>query len=156
LAYRFDNRLVLSLALSTLAGWFGFRLFRFQWFGGSLRVDALIYSAIIAAAGAAFHRADIKKHFLESYLHVAVNVALAASVTGVFDASTSGLYLVVLLGLAGAAIGGGLHFRRFAFVVYGVVYSYVGISDQLLRRVHDDAMIFGYFAVSATVVIAGL
>jgi hypothetical protein len=156
LAYRFDNRLVLSLALSTLAGWFGFRLFRLQWFAGSLRVDALIYSALVAAAGAAFYRADIKKHFLEAYLHVAVNVALAASVTGVFDASASGLYFVVLLGLAGAAIAGGLHFRRFAFVVYGVAYSYVGISDQLLRRIHDDTTIFGYFAVSATVVIAGL
>ena len=156
LAYRFDNRLVLSLALSTLAGWFGFRLFRLQWFAGSLRVDALIYSALVAASGTAFYRADIKKHFLEAYLHVAVNVALAASVTGVFDSSTSGIYFVVLLGLAGAAIAGGLRFRRFPFVVYGVLYSYAGISNMLLRGVHEDTTIFGYFAVSATVVIVCL
>jgi hypothetical protein len=156
LAYRFDNRLVLSLALSTLAGWFGFRLFRLQWFAGSLRVDALIYSALVAASGTAFYRADIKKHFLEAYLHVAVNVALAASVTGVFDSSTSGIYFVLLIGLAGAAVAAGLHFRRFPFVVYGVLYSYVGISDRLLSGVRNDTAIFGYLAGSATVVVVGL
>src|SRR6476661_612611 len=35
LAYRFDNRLVLSLALSTLAGWFGLRLTHFPMVGAA-------------------------------------------------------------------------------------------------------------------------
>src|SRR5258705_13921487 len=70
LAYRFDNRFVLSLALSSLAGWFGFRLFRLEWFYGSVRVHALIYSALVATAGASLHRAGIKKHLSETYLHV--------------------------------------------------------------------------------------
>src|SRR5215467_7399461 len=48
LAYRFDNRLVLSLALSTLAAWFGFRLFQLQWFDGSVRVYALVYGALVS------------------------------------------------------------------------------------------------------------
>jgi Predicted membrane protein (DUF2157) len=152
-AYRFDNRFVLSLALSTLAGWFGFRLFRLQWFDGSVRVHALLYSALVAASGGWLRNTGIKKHFFETYLHVAANVALAALVAGVFDDHASSMYVVALLALAGGAAFMGLRFRRFAFVAYGVIYSYVGISYLLLRGSRTAAEVFGYFGVSATVVI---
>ena len=79
LAYRFDNRFVLSLALSTLAGWFGVRVSRFfDIFGGSLRPFALAYGTVVAVSGAALHRIGIKKHFLEAYLHVAGHVLFIA------------------------------------------------------------------------------
>jgi hypothetical protein len=153
LAYRFDNRLVLSLALSTLAGWFGFRLFRLQWFSGSLRVDALVYSGLVAASGTALYRAGIKRHFLEAYLHVAVNVALAAAVAGVVDTLASPIYFLLLLAGAAASIVAGVRFARFAFVAYGVVYSYIGISDLILRNTNDFTSVMAYVAVSATIVI---
>jgi hypothetical protein len=156
LAYRFDNRLVMSLALSTLAGWFGFRLFRLQWFSGSLRVDGLIYSALVAASGAALYRANIKKHFLEAYLHVAVNVALAVAVAGVFDSSASPLYFVLLLALGGGSIFAGVRFARFAFVAYGAIYGYLGISDLILRDTLNFTAVLAYIAVSATAVIVFL
>jgi hypothetical protein len=156
LAYRFDNRFVLSLALSTLAGWFGFRLFRLQWLGGSLRAEALIYSALVAASGAALYRAGIKKHFFEAYLHVAINVALAAIVSGVFDRSASSVYMLALLVVGAATLLMGLRFRRFAFVAYGVIYPYVGISDLILNHTHGEAAFFAYFAVSAALVIVFL
>jgi hypothetical protein len=156
LAYRFDNRLVLSLALSTLAGWFGFRLFRLQWFSGSLRTAGLVYSALVAASGTALYRASIKKHFLEAYLHVAVNVALAVALAGVFDESASSLYFILLVALGGASIAGGVRRGRFAFVAYGVIYGYVGISDLFLRDAHDFTLVLAYLAVSATAVIVFL
>jgi predicted membrane protein DUF2157 len=153
LAYRFDNRLVLSLALSTLAGWFGFRLFRLQWFPTSLRVDGLVYSALVAASGAALYRAGIKKHFLETYLHVVANVVLAVAVTGVFDSSASSLWVVLLLAAGSASVVAGVRFSRFAFVAYGVIYGYIGVSDVILRNTHDFTAVLAYIAVSATVVI---
>lgn len=156
LAYRFDNRLVLSLALSTLAGWFGFRLFRLQWLFGSLRADGLAYSVLVAAAGTALYRASVKKHFLEAYLHVAVNVALAAAVAGIFDESASSLYFLVLVAVGGGSIAGGVYFGRFAFVAYGVIYGYIGISDVILRNTRDFTAVLGYIAVSATAVIVCL
>src|SRR5262245_18703605 len=54
LAYRFDNRFVLSLAFSTLAAWFGLRISRFGWIrvtGETLRLNALLYGLIVAIAG---------------------------------------------------------------------------------------------------------
>jgi hypothetical protein len=153
LAYRFDNRFVLSLALSSLAGWFGFQLFRLEWFYGSVRVHGLIYSALVATAGASLHRAGIKKHLFETYLHVAVNVGLAALVAGVFDRSASWIYALALFVLGPGAALMGLRFKRFTFVAYGVIYTYIAVSDLLLRGAVRDTAVFAYFAVSATVVI---
>lgn len=157
LAYRFDNRFVLSLALSTLAGWFGLRLSHFSDLGGaSLRASALIYGGLVAAAGTGLFRAGIKKHFLETYLHVAANVLFVALLSALFERSANDLYLLALLGLAGLTVAAGIRFRRFAFVVYGTVYGYVGLSTRLLGDVNSFTAILAYFAVSSTIVIVSL
>ena len=52
LSYRFDNRLVLSLALSTLAAWFGFTLSAHQLFSfaENYRLYAIAYALIVLGA----------------------------------------------------------------------------------------------------------
>src|SRR5262245_15522141 len=126
LAYRFDNRLVLSLAISTLGGWFGVRFFAIGFHvGGSLRGDALAYAALLIAVGSATHQLRVKAHFLETYLHVAVNAALAALASGASDGqSVQWAWFLTLAAASLVTIERGIHFRRFAFVVYGVVYGY--------------------------------
>jgi hypothetical protein len=157
LAYRFDNRFVLSLALSTLGAWLGVR---WSWNGfhvaASVRGDALVYSAILAAAGLWTYRAGIKQHFLDTYLHLAVNTGLAALVSGTIGGERRWLWLVALLA-ASALIGErGVRFRRFAFVAYAVVYSYVGVSAHVLRDARGVSGPFVYFIISGTIVIASL
>ena len=136
LAYRFDNRFVLSLALSTLAGWFSLRLSGFpDVVGPSLRTTGLLYGALVAMAGTGLYKAGIKKHFLETYLHVAANVLFIALLSALFDRHVDLLYLAGLLGLAGVAIALGVRFKRFAFVVYGVGYGYIGTSARVLHGI---------------------
>jgi len=157
LAYRFDNRLVLSLALSTLAGWFSLRLSGFPDIGGpSVRTTGLVYGCLVAAAGTGLYKAGIKKHFLETYLHLAANVLFIALLSELVDRDANGLYLLGLLGLAGLAIALGVRFKRFAFVVYGVVYLYIGISIRLLQTIDSLTAGLAYVAISSTVVIVSL
>jgi hypothetical protein len=162
LAYRFDNRFVLSLGLSTLAGWLGLRLgAHLSLFGpvfgpGSLRPYALAYGSLVAVAGAGLHKAGIKRHFLDAYLHIAANVLFIALLSGVFDRGHEWQYLAGLLGLAGVAIALGVQHKRFAFVVYGVVYGYIGISERLTREISDFIYVMVYVAVSATIVLVSL
>ena len=157
LAYRFDNRFVLSLALSTLGGWFGVRLTSFPDIGGaSLRAGALVYGGLVAAAGAGLFGAGIKKHFLDAYLHVAANVLFVALLSALFQNNPHALYLLGLLGLAGLAVAAGVRFRRFAFVVYGILYGYAGISARLLHEVDSFTVGLAYIAVSSTIVIVSL
>jgi uncharacterized membrane protein YjgN (DUF898 family) len=100
------------------------------------------------------HIAEIKKHFTETYLHIAANVAFIALVSGVRNETASWLYLAALLVFAAGAIAGGLHFRRFAFVAYGTVYGYSGISMKILSgSVIDSKVALGYLIVSGVMVV---
>jgi hypothetical protein len=160
LAYRFDNRFVLSLALSSLGAWFGVRVARVGvLFDGSPRASALAYGTLVVACGTALHRAGIKKHFLETYLHVAAHVLFIALVSGAAErngGAGSAIYLAALIGLAALAIVQGTRFKRFVFVVYGVVYAYAGVTGRVLPALHGAGEFFAYFAVTGTLVVVAL
>jgi hypothetical protein len=100
------------------------------------------------------HTAEVKKHFTETYLHIAANVTFIALVSGVHDETASWLYFVGLLAFAAGAIVGGLRFRRFAFVAYGTVYGYIGISMKVLSgTVIDSTIALSYLIVSGVIVV---
>jgi len=156
-AYRFDNRFVLSLELSTLAAWFGVRLSVWRLFHGYLSELTLAYGGAVALAGVLLQRYRIKPHFLETYLHVAANAILFALASQSGN-TTNLLWLLALLAACGVAIERGIGFRRFAFVVYGVLYGYVGITTRVLRPVvfRSETVVLGYFVLSASVVVVVL
>ena len=157
LAYRFDNRFVLSLALASLAGWFGLKVSTFGFRSPeSMRASALVYGAFVAGVGTALHRQRLKPHFLDAYLHIAANVVFAAIVSGLGDRSEGAFYLGALIVLSGVAIVLGVRFNRFVFVAYGAIYGYVGISFKVLEHVRDATAILGYFVVTGTLVIIAL
>src|SRR5580693_6775634 len=57
LAYRFDNRFVLSLALSSLAGWFGLTISHWpKHQDAEYRQYAILYSLLVGGAGAILQR----------------------------------------------------------------------------------------------------
>jgi hypothetical protein len=154
LAYRFDNRFVLSLALSTLAGWFGVRVSAFHPLSYEpFRAAGIAYGVVIAGAGVRISTAGIKKHFLETYLHVAANVIFIALVSGVRE---QWFYFAGLIVLAGLSIYLGALFRRFAFVVYGTIYGYIGVSSEILHDVSNFNSVLVYFIVSGSIVILSL
>jgi hypothetical protein len=151
-AYRFDNRFVLSLALSTLAAWFGIKLTRLGVRSDSLRISALTYGALAAGMGAGLNRVGIKRHFLETYLHVAATALFLALMSGVRSDATGLLYLAGLIALGAVSVRGGIRYRQFAFVAYGVVYPYLGISFKLIERWSATAAL-GYGVVSGSAMV---
>jgi hypothetical protein len=157
LAYRFDNRFVLSLALSTLAAWFGIRLSGLGWDSPELlRPSALVYSGLVAAAGMTLHQYDIKKHFLETYLHVSVNAAFLALLNGTLDERWGGLYLLGMLALAAVVVWLANRHRRFPFVAYGVTYAYLGITAKVIDHLGGPTITFAYFVISGIAVLVFL
>jgi hypothetical protein len=160
LAYRFDNRFVLSLALSALAGWFGLRIS--HWPGSdaaSYRNYAVLFSLITGAGGLVLRRLAIKAHFFQTYLHVAANVLFIAVLSGVFNREGYTSWFVILLAASGVSLTWGLRQRQFAFVSYATLYGYAGISSILLRNVSDSNTILAYFIVTGIlmlVLLAGI
>ena len=157
LAYRFDNRFVLSLALSSLAGWAGLGLATWNVAStDALRVAALLYGALTAGLGLRLYRLAIKPHFLDVYLHLAANVALAGVASGIGDAGTGLVYLLLLLILCAAAIALGARHRRFAFVAYGTLYGYGAISARLFDVIGEPTAYLLYLLVTGTAVLVAL
>ena len=158
LAYRFDNRFVLSLALSALAGWFGIKIQ--HWPGSdeaSYRNLAILYSVITGAAGITLDRLSIKPHFFLTYLNLAANILFIAVLSGVFSREGYALWFLFLIAVCGSSLAYGLPRKQFSFVAYAAVYGYVGLSSVLIREVSDSIFILMYFVLtgSAMVVLLG-
>jgi hypothetical protein len=157
LAYRFDNRFVLSLALSGLAGWLGLRIASIDVAPtDALRGAALLYGAFTAGLGSWLARQGVKPHFLDVYLHLAANVVLAALASGIAEPSTGLAYLTALIVLAGAAAAFGIMQRRFAFVAYGTLYAYGAVSVKVLEQIGGMTAYLFYQVVTGTMVLVAL
>jgi hypothetical protein len=155
LAYRLDNRFVLSLALSSLAGWFGVTLSHWASLSAaSYRPYALLYCLLIAGGGALLRHRRLKAHFFDTYLNLATNIFFWAVLSGVIGRQSNSLWAVVLLVACGAALACGVTQRRFAFVAYAAVYGYAGVSWLLLRNVNNATLVLGYFVITAILMVA--
>ena len=157
LAYRFDNRFVLSLALSALAGWFGLTISHWPSHqDAAYRQYAILYSLTIGGAGAVLQRLGLKPHFLGTYLNIAANVLFWALLSGVFQREGYVPWLLCLLAACGASLAWGLKRRQFSFVAYAAVYGYVGVSAVFVRNMNDSAAILSYFVLTGAIMLVML
>jgi hypothetical protein len=154
LAYRFDNRFVLSLALSALAGWFGLTISHWPSHQDpAYRQYAILYSLMVGGGGAALQRGGLKPHFFGAYLNIAANVLFWALLSAVFEREGYVMWLLCLLTACGASLAWGLTRRQFSFVAYAAVYGYVGVSAVLVRDMHDAATVLGYFVFTGVAML---
>ena len=157
LAYRFDNRFVLSLALSSLAGWFGLTISHWPSHqDAAYRQYAILYSLIVGVAGAILQRRALKPHFFGTYLNIAANVLFWALLSGVFNRQGYAVWLLALLAACGASLAWGLARRQFAFVAYAAVYGYVGVSSILIRDMNSETAVLGYFVITGVTMLVML
>lgn len=156
LAYRFDSRLVLSLALSTLAAWFGFKLYdpliHFQEYH---RLYAIAYALIVFAVGISLYRSAIKRHFLDIYLNFSAHFIFIALISGIVQYKIFSLYFFALVASCITAAIYAIHARRFLYILYAILYGYVGLSIIAVDVLHHDGegFLFIYFILSSMGVV---
>jgi Predicted membrane protein (DUF2157) len=157
LAYRFDNRFVLSLALSSLAGWFGLKISHWSINpDDAYRRYALLYCLLVGVGGAVLQHRRLKPHFFGTYLNIVANVLFWAVLSGVFNREGYGVWFLVLLIACAASLAWGLTRRQFAFVAYAAVYGYAGVSSLFLRGINGFTAVLFYFAVSGMAMLVVL
>jgi len=157
LAYRFDNRFVLSLALSSLAGWFGLTISHWPSHqDAAYRQYALLYCLLVGVGGVLLQRRGLKPHFFGTYLNIVANVLFWALLSGVFNRQGYGLWFLALLIACGASLAWGVTRRQFAFVAYAAVYGYVGVSSMFLRGVFDETVVLSYFVLTGVAMLVVL
>ena len=154
LAYRFDNRFVLSLALSSLAGWLGLTISHWpNHQDAEYRQYALLYCLLVGVGAALLRHRGLKPLFFATYLNIVANVLFWALLSGVFEPQGYGLWFLALLIACGASLAWGLAHRQFAFVAYAAVYGYVGVSSILLRNFNGTTAVLSYFVVTGVAML---
>ncbi len=160
LAYRFDNRLVLAMALTTLGSWFGFRFSHVDLPFFALRQRGLAFGAAVVFSGWWLeNRARVKEHFADTYYSIGLHALFWSLLWGLFDQGVVSFYAPALALLCAATIRYGLRRRNFQYLLWGTVYGYIGLSDIMVRNVFGLLGIIGvgldslYFMASSVAVI---
>jgi hypothetical protein len=159
-AFRFDSRVVFSLALSTFAAWRGVSAARFGtdlWWRteNAIRWNAIACGVLFAGLGLFLKRARRKPHFEPVAVHLGWLLILGGLASGMVESEGLAWGAALLLVGAGLAVGA-YRVRRFSLFAFGVVAAYAGLSRVALDAL--DAEVLGCFWFSATsiLVLAGL
>ena len=146
-AYRWDSRTILGLALSTLAAWRGVSISLVSgslWRGDAagLRINAIVLGALYVVAAWHSVRMQRKAHFEEVFANAGLLLLLGGLVSGVFSRGlTWGMWLVVLLGVAGAVMWLSFRLGRSLYFVQAVAAAYVGLLRLLFEPFHRASSI---------------
>jgi hypothetical protein len=140
-AYALDSPLVLSVALTSLAGWLGVERTFGNVFGAGLTADlglrALICAGVILGWYAAVRRFSGKRRFDEVFEHFGANLAFWGALAWCFNDPLRLPGVLLLAALGAFSILKGLRAVQETFVVYGVVYTAFGVSVVLAWLMRD-------------------
>jgi len=155
-AFRFDSRVVFSLALTSLAAWRGVSLADAGAAGwnatAAWRWNAIACGILFAGLGIGLARWRRKAHFEPVAVHLGCLLALGGIASGLERPEWGGALL-----LAGAALAAiAYRTRRFPLFAYGVVAAYVGLTRLLVEAVHDFAAGCLWIGVSSILLVGGL
>lgn len=155
-AYALRSRLVLSVALTSLAGWFGIergpgKLAPWHSATPELGLRALLCAAVILVWRAIDQRASAAR-FREVFEHFAANLAFWGAVGWCANAHMRVVGVFALLLLAAVAVRKALRSGAESFAVYGVGYTALGLS--LVVAQVTDLTLFGAALVLVIVLTA--
>lgn len=163
LAYRFDHRGVLGMALTALISWVGLTVrpldffFKTNFFDQQIVYSAIGLAVVLIGAALTLERLRIKPHFTYTYLSIAGNLLLVALLAGMFNFAEQRVWFVMLL--AGACFLFDRYARReqsFLFLLMSAVYGYIGATYLLSFLDIDSLLVFWYFVATGVGLIVYL
>lgn len=154
-AFRFDSRIVFSLALTTFAAWRGVSVAGVGKgvFNGSedvVRWNAIACGAVFVVLGLAFKRMDRKAHFEPVALYLGWLLILGGLASGLGESSWL-LYTLALLACGVGLAAVSYRFHRFPLFAFGVLAGYVALSRLIFEL--DAFEILGCFWFASTTIL---
>jgi hypothetical protein len=163
LAFRYDSRVVFSLALSTFAAWRGVSVAfvggDLLWsFGAATRSNAIACGVLFAILGVMLVRAGRKEHFEPVATYLGTSLVLLSLASGSLSDEWSWRAYTSLLIVVGAGLAAySLYFkRRFHLFAMGALAAYVGLSRVVVHAIDDKTLVFLWFLVTSIGAIAAL
>ena len=144
LAYRFDSKMLLSLALTSFAAWRGVSLSlpRMSLGAGDavrLRWEALATGALFLGVGIVTARAGKKARFEDVWVNGGVLLVLGGLLTGAFRPDAWSAWLLALLAVSGAIAVAAYRWKRTLPFAQAVLAAYLGLLHAVFSGVGGDA-----------------
>ncbi len=155
LAYRYDHRGVLSMAITALAAWVGISVAPLailqdpHYLQAVLTRPALALGLALVAAGLASERWQRKAHFAYTYLLLGSNLALLAASSLFFEReglAAAGCWLLVL-GICAGLVWYARRTQSYLFLLLAVGYGYVIGTVGLYRLAEGLGLAEALFSV---------
>ncbi len=172
LAYRFDHRGVLSMALTALISWVGVTVrpldlyFKTNFFNQGTVLSAIGLGLLLVAVAIGLERKRIKPHFTYTYLTIAGNLLMVALLGGLFNFDEARLWYALALAIACVAFDQyarrGRRFQSgdaadgsFLFLLMSTVYGYIAITYLFFHyiRPKDDDAYYWYFILTGIALV---
>ena len=168
LAYRFDHRGVLGMALTALTAWVGATVrplelyFKTNFFDQSTVFSAIVLALVLIGGAVLLEQRRIKPHFTETHLIIAGNLLLIALLGGLFNFGELRLWFV--LGLAGVCVAFDRLARRrklFLFLLMSSVYGYIGVTFLVFHYLlggflSGSGLDYWYFILTGSILVSYL
>jgi hypothetical protein len=136
-AFRYDARMIFSLALSTFAAWRGVAASRlglpWEYSAGVVRANAIACGALFLVLGWAFKRFDRKAHFEPVATWLGWLLILGALATGIAESATWSGWCLALLVVGTALAVFAARLRRFGLFALGVLAAYGALGRFVLE-----------------------
>lgn len=160
-AFRFDSRVVFSLALSTFAAWRGVsasRLGSALWqSGGAVRGNVVICGVLFVVLGLALDRTRRKAHFEPTAVYLGWLLLLGGLASGMLGDGRPALGWAGTLLLTGAGLAfGAWRGRRFPLFACGLVAVYAGLSRLVMEALDREVLGCFWFCGTSILMIAVL
>lgn len=152
IAYRFDHKGILTMAITAIGGWLGLtvtplNMFDQDWGSERLILTGILYGAVLAAISHFIIVKNLKKHFSFTYFNIGMQLLFICTLSAAFNFEyTKALFFVLLAGLCYISF---LYARReqsFYFLVLAAVYGYVGLTYMLILFI-DYLDAFNHFEI---------
>jgi hypothetical protein len=163
LAFRFDSRVVFSLALSTFAAWRGVSMTFIgdgfgSSFGAATRVNTIACGVLFVVLGVLLVRHERKEHFEPVATYLGASLVLLALASGSLTDESSWSAYTAFLMLAGAGLAAySLYFKdRFPLFAMGALSAYVGVSRVVVPSIDGETLVFTWFLLTSIGAIAAL
>jgi hypothetical protein len=157
IAYLFDSRMVLSLAIGALAAFVGVeRRPEFLWESGANAGRAFTCAALIFVWRFADARFRPNRSFERVFDHFGTNVAFWGALSLMTNSSTRTIGCLIAIVLAVASAFFGVRKGEETFVIYAWIYGVIAVDVLVCTALGADALIFLYLVVSTIAAIVGL
>ena len=163
-AYYFDNRGALSLAIVALGSWVGITVTPLELLNhNDFSSELLIYTGILLGILLCFigylsELKDIKKHFAFMYFNFGCHLFFIATLSGLFNLEQYLLFVPLIICGIVFFTWYARKIASFYFLLFAIIYGYIALTYLIIKGLShinsDPSVYFLYFIISCPLVLA--